>query len=148
MVLLELAGVAVCFVVNSLISRRGFSLKHSEEIDLLLPFTSIVFMFYPLIISLPEASYKLNNYSLSEMTQESDQPIDDEELFPYAFLISLLAITGSICLDRFFIESEDPEEEGEKGPLLKRKTALQFLLTLSVSLQNVVNYYFICVEEQ
>jgi hypothetical protein len=78
MVLLELAGVAVCFVVNSLISRRGFSLKHSEEIDLLLPFTSIVFMFYPLIISLPEASYKLNNYSLSEMTQESDSPIDDE----------------------------------------------------------------------
>lgn len=61
MVVLELGGLALCFVLNLLSSRKGHLWKEDKE--LILPPASFLFTFYPIIIALPEAHYKLIKYS-------------------------------------------------------------------------------------
>lgn len=56
-----LIGVAllICFLVNIVASRTGYSSIHSGDKDILLPFCLMIFMFYPLLIYLPETHYKV-----------------------------------------------------------------------------------------
>ena len=63
-------------------------------------------MFYPIIIAIPEAHYKLINYSLKD-----NSSIDEDELFPYAFLISLISVTVSTVLDKFLLADYEASEE-------------------------------------
>ena len=106
MVLLELGGLVACFGLNVVFSRIGHFWK--EDRDFFIPPAAILFTFYPLIIALPEAHYKLINYSLSD---DPKVKVDEDELFPYAFLISLLSITASIIVDKFFLRKVGFEEE-------------------------------------
>lgn len=73
MVLIEIAGLAICFPANLLANFVGSHCENPEDKDLLLPFASILFTFYPLIISLPEAHFKLIKYSVE---QSLDEPIN------------------------------------------------------------------------
>ena len=144
MVVVELSGVALCFGLNLLMSHKGHTYKEDKE--LFLPPTSVIFLFYPIIIAIPEAHYKLMNYSLKD-----NSSIDEQELFPYAFLISLISITLSVVVDKFLLADKEAsqQESGlhrDEDNWHKHKNTLQFLLTLSISLQNVVNYYYICVQ--
>jgi len=144
MLLLEMGGVALCIGLNMLVSQKGHGMKQDKE--LFIPPTSVLFIFYPIIIALPEAHYKLINYSF----KNDKSAIDEDELFPYAFLISLVSITVSTILDKFLLSGQDPSEEesglNKQGEgWAKHKNSLQFLLTLSIALQNVVNYYYICI---
>ena len=61
MVLLEIGGVAVCFTLNLIFSHQGHCWK--EDRDFFIPPAAILFTFYPLIVAIPEAHYKLINYS-------------------------------------------------------------------------------------
>lgn len=58
-------GVAltICFLVNILASRIGYSSIHSGDKDILLPFCLMIFLFYPLLIYLPETHYKVIAFS-------------------------------------------------------------------------------------
>lgn len=96
MLLLEIGGLAVSFTLNLIVSQTGHHWK--EDRDFFIPPTSILFIFYPLIIALPEAHYKLINYS----TQGEN--VDEDSLFPFAFLISLLSITVSMVVDKFLLQ--------------------------------------------
>ena len=46
-----------------LVSQKGHGMREDKE--LFIPPTSVLFIFYPIIIALPEAHYKLINYSFS-----------------------------------------------------------------------------------
>lgn len=70
MLLLEIGGLAVCFALNLLLSRTGH--KWKEDRDFFIPPASILFTFYPLIIVIPEAHYKLINYSSQGETVDED----------------------------------------------------------------------------
>jgi hypothetical protein len=146
MVVLEIAGLLLSLGVGMLFNLRGHSLKTDRE--LFVAPAALFFTFYPIIIALPEAHYKLINYSLTEGTTS----FEEEDIFPYAFLISLLSVTVSAVVDKFMLEEPAVEEEEhrlspkeEEWP--RHRSSLQFLLTLSIGLQMVVNYYYICVEE-
>jgi len=77
MILLQLSGLAVSILANFLASHFGNKSKSSMEVDLLFPFTSLLFMFYPLIVSLPEAHYKLINYSMDD-SENAVEELDED----------------------------------------------------------------------
>lgn len=64
MSLLEITGLVICIPANLLASTVGRYCSVGEDRDLLLPLSSVFFTFYPLVISLPEAHFKLINYTL------------------------------------------------------------------------------------
>jgi hypothetical protein len=70
MLLLKLGGIALSFTLNLLFSHTGH--HWTEDPDFFLPPASILFTFYPLIIALPEAHYKLINYSTQSTTVDED----------------------------------------------------------------------------
>jgi hypothetical protein len=85
----------------------GSNTGTSDDRDCLLPITSIYFTFYPLIISLPEAHFKLIRYT---MEQEADQQgMNEEEYFPYAFLTCLLSVTACMFVDKFMLKKCDQD---------------------------------------
>ena len=45
-------------ILNSFASRFGYSNIHSGDKDILLPFSVMIFLFFPLLIYLPETHYK------------------------------------------------------------------------------------------
>lgn len=49
---------AICIALNLIVSRVGYSSVLTGDKDILLPFSSMTFLFYPLLIYLPEAHYK------------------------------------------------------------------------------------------
>lgn len=68
-------GFAICSGLNILTSRIGYNNIFSGDKDILLPFAAMIFLFYPLLIYLPEAHYKFIVYghqriSLSEIEEE------------------------------------------------------------------------------
>lgn len=68
---LQILGFIICATLNIFASKIGFKNIYSGDKDILLPFTMMLFLFYPLLIYLPEAHYKFIVYgnqrlSLSE----------------------------------------------------------------------------------
>lgn len=55
---LELIGFGACAALNILTSKIGYNNIFSGDKDILLPFSIMIFLFYPLLIYLPEAHYK------------------------------------------------------------------------------------------
>lgn len=55
---LQLIGFSICATLNILTSRLGYSYIFSGDKDISLPFSAMIFLFYPLLIYLPEAHYK------------------------------------------------------------------------------------------
>lgn len=49
----------LCILLNIAVSRAGFSNIITGDKDILLPFSSMIFLFFPLLIYLPEAHYKI-----------------------------------------------------------------------------------------
>jgi hypothetical protein len=64
--IIEIFGLAFSLFGNFISSSYGFKNTGSQDKDLLLPFSIFIFLFFPLLISLPEAHYKLVNYSFSK----------------------------------------------------------------------------------
>ena len=50
-------------ILNILSSRFGYSNIFSGDKDILLPFSLMIFLFYPLLIYLPETHYKMIKFS-------------------------------------------------------------------------------------
>ena len=107
MVWLEALGLGVVVPANLGASYLGFRARRAHERDLLLPLCAMAFTFYPLVISLPEAHFKLINYA----AQRQSVPIDEDALFPLAFLICLLTVTLSTLIDRFIIKGQTAPED-------------------------------------
>ena len=63
MIAIELLGLLGCAFSSMLTFRAARHCKLENE-DIFMPFTSILFTFYPLIVSLPEAHYKLMKYTI------------------------------------------------------------------------------------
>lgn len=59
-----LIGLALilCIFLNILASRYGYSNILTGDKDILLPFSAMIFLFFPLLIYLPETNYKFLNY--------------------------------------------------------------------------------------
>ena len=64
MIAIEILGLIGCGISGLLTYKAAKSCKDDENDDIFMPFTSIIFTFYPLIISLPEAHYKLMKYTI------------------------------------------------------------------------------------
>ena len=99
MVWVEALGLLGVIPANLAASFFGFRTRKSRDYDLILPLCSMAFTFYPLVISLPEAHFKLINYA----AQQQSDPIDEDSLFPLAFLVCLLSVTLSTLLDKFLL---------------------------------------------
>ncbi len=63
-------GVAfiLCTIFNILASRFGYSNIRTGDKDILLPFSIMIFLFYPLLIYLPETHYKVVTYGETRLT--------------------------------------------------------------------------------
>jgi hypothetical protein len=55
-------GLLICIALNILSSRYGYSNIITGDKDILLPFSIMIFLFYPLLIYLPETHYKVITY--------------------------------------------------------------------------------------
>ena len=55
-------GLTLCILLNIGVSRAGYSNILTGDKDILLPFSSMIFLFFPLLIYLPEAHYKFTVY--------------------------------------------------------------------------------------
>lgn len=49
----------ICSLLNVLASKFGYSNISTGDKDILLPFCIMIFLFYPLLIYLPETHYKV-----------------------------------------------------------------------------------------
>lgn len=113
MFLLGLIGLGISFISNLLASNSGYKNYHGGDKDLLLPMASLIFVFYPIVISLPEAHYKFINFHF----EEGGKNKQESELYPFAFLICLLSITICMIVDHFCLRSSDNESDDEKEEL-------------------------------
>ena len=72
--------------------------------------------------------------------------VNEEDVFPYAFLLCLFSFTISAIVDHKLLrDSAEEEEVEEEEKVKKNQTTLRFYLSLSIALQNLVNYYYICM---
>lgn len=72
--------------------------------------------------------------------------VNEEDVFPYAFLICLFSFTISAIVDHKLLRESGEEDEVEgEGKVQSNHTTLRFFLSLSIALQNLVNYYYICM---
>lgn len=74
---LQIIGFSACAVLNTLTSKLGYNNIFSGDKDISLPFSAMIFLFYPLLIYLPEAHYKFivfgnNRISVSEKEHEEE----------------------------------------------------------------------------
>ena len=102
-----MGGLALCLPANVLGVYVGANTGTSEDRDCLLPITSIYFTFYPLIISLPEAHFKLIRYTMDQEVNQHD--MNEDEYFPYAFLTCLLSVTACMLVDKFMLKHCVPD---------------------------------------
>lgn len=68
--LITLIGCASCALLNILTSKIGYNSIFTGDKDILLPFSVMIFIFYPLLIYLPEAHYKFLTYGTHNISAE------------------------------------------------------------------------------
>jgi hypothetical protein len=104
-------SLLICIFLNILSSRFGFSNILTGDKDILLPFSAMIFLFFPLLIYLPEANYKF--LALHRHVNGAVEGIveEEEEEFPWAFLLTLLSVTACILLHRLVLFNEVESEE-------------------------------------
>lgn len=61
-------ALVLCTGLNILSSRFGYSNIKTGDKDILLPFSIMIFLFYPLLIYLPETHYKVVTYGETKAT--------------------------------------------------------------------------------
>ena len=64
MIALGILGLMGCGLSSFLTYKAARHCKDDENDDIFLPFSSVIFTFYPLIITLPEVHYKLMKYTI------------------------------------------------------------------------------------
>ena len=71
-------GFLLCILLNILISRIGYSNILTGDKDIFLPFSAMTFLFFPLLIYLPEAHYKLTVYGSSNNNISAHEEAEEE----------------------------------------------------------------------
>lgn len=147
----DVIGLVLSCVTNLIVSSAGFRSIQSCDRDILMPFAIVIFLFYPMLISLPEAHYKFTNFGLSSQLSLSERAKEADEIYPYAFLFCLLSIALCAFADKYLINPnftvEVYENERSKNTMKTNQLALSFLLTISITVQNMISFYFVCLED-
>ena len=73
MILLNAFYMILCSLASALSALFGFSNVTNGDRDILLPFSSMIFVFYSLLIYLPEAHFKTVKFQLREVSNAEEK---------------------------------------------------------------------------
>lgn len=69
MSIVTLLYLIVCGIASFIAGKHGFTNLRTGDIDILLPFASSIFIFFALLIYLPEAHFKVVKFLLKDVVE-------------------------------------------------------------------------------